>query len=222
MQRTYFADKVQWTKGRPFWSTLAGTVFLFMLVAILVVLAAAAIFAGPPAEAQIAAGSSVVNPNIRTFGATVNACCTGAGGSNYTNATTSYTAVTGLGVTGTTIKDPSILNSYNGPYVSEALHVWWSVNVGKATATTATCALALNGNVLAFTAQTFNVGGAQGILSGVADLNYASGFALSSYSADWNVGTTGETQTVAVYCKSGDTNTLTVYNGDLLVEEHWA
>lgn len=149
----------------------------------------------------------------RAFGV-VSTCCA----TPYTNATTGYTAVTGL-TTGaqTTVYDPGQLVSYNGVPQFDHLWIWWSVNIKKATSTGGTCGLYLNGNQLANSLVAFTPAAwpETGVIGGFYDAYY------TQDTTAFNTGTGGQTQTVAVECKSGDTAVLSVLNGSLSVKERF-
>lgn len=168
----------------------------------------------PPTLAQAQTQAVLDIHSFRAFGAPVSEVL----GSAYTNATTSYTAVTGL-TTGAqqTVYDPSQLVSYNGAYQFDHLWINWSVNIRKATSTGGTCALALNGNILANSATQFTPAAwpETGVINGFYDAFY------SQDTSAFNVGTPGQTQTITVQCKSTDTATLTVLGGNLNVLERF-
>lgn len=186
----------------------------FMAQATAFALACGLLFSSVPGHAQVAAPGVKYIANERAFGTPVSTCCA----TPYTNATTSYTAVTGL-TTGAaaTVYDPSQLISYNGQYQFDHLWIWWSVNIKKATSLGGTCELALNGNALANSATAFTPAAwpETGVIGGFYDAFYAQD------TTAFNTGAGGQTQTVTVQCKSADTAVLTVSNGSLSVKERF-
>ena len=183
-----------------FFSRSAGTA----LVALSLMVAAMVIYAAP-AHAQFAAVPR--QDNTRSFG-----YVTGGPALGYTNATTSYTQVTGATVNNATVNDPGQLSFQNSStYEAETLRVLWSVDAIKATATTGTCGVYLNGVLVARSPRT---------LGGVVNGNIGAYLELSKANGDnMNTGSGTQTQTVALYCKSGDTNTFTVNAFSLNVQE---
>lgn len=162
-------------------------------LAVLLCTAFTANFLAPSAAmAQQFAGRSY---NIRVLGS---ADCT----AGTTFATTSYADCTGASITFTPAKDYATTEAPGTPASVPHLHLLWSADVTKATATTMTCALYVNGAVLAKTARTVTVL-ANASMTSFADVAEA----------------TSGSQTVKVQCKSGDTNTGTVNNGTLYAEE---
>lgn len=125
---------------------------------------------------------------------------------NSTVATT--TPVTMLSVTNTPINDPNATNSagFAGasagqPY--EHLQVTWSADVTKATASTGTCQLFINGAAITNSAKTATSAGGEEAMGGVIDVP----------------NTTTGSQAVILQCKSGDTNTFTINNAQILANE---
>lgn len=127
--------------------------------------------------------------------------CYGESTADTTFATTSYADLTGASCSVTPTRyDPTAAT--NG--VADLLVVTYSLDVTKATATTAVCAVYANGAVVATTARTLNYAAAQGVLAGR--------FIIPN--------STVGAQTVKLQCKSGDTNTATVKLGHWIVEEY--
>jgi hypothetical protein len=126
-----------------------------------------------------------------------------------TFATTSFADLPGSSVTVNPIVDPNSTNAPVGtalgtlgyPLVHE--HIYWSLDVTKATATTGTCGLYINGALVTRTERTINYAAGEGTMGGYEDI----------------VNTTTGSQTVKIQCKSGDTDTFTVNNGTIYVEE---
>lgn len=115
-----------------------------------------------------------------------------------TFATTSYADLAAATVTAKPlVYDPTVNSEY--------LWVVWTADVTKATATSGTCAVYINGAALAKTARTWGwiAAGNNGTIGG--------GFLLSN--------STSGSQTVKLQCKSGDTNVFTVNNAELTVFE---
>jgi len=125
----------------------------------------------------------------------------------YSNATTGYTDVTGSSFTYTpTINDCTtagrLLNI--GATLPCLLKITWSFDVTKATATTGTCAVFVNGAVVATSARLVaSAAGANAVMAGVLVVPV----------------TVVGTQTIKMQCKSADTNAITVNNGHVVVEE---
>ena len=185
---------------KSFMERYAGT----LLVALSLMVAAVVIYAAP-AQAQFAAVPR--QDNTRSFG-----YVTGGPALGYTNATTSYTQVTGATVNNATVNDPGQLSFQNSStYEAETLRVTWSVDAIKATATTGTCGVYLNGSLVTRSPR---------VLGSTANGNIGGYLELSKQNGDnVNTGSGTETQTVALYCKSGDTNTFTVNAFVLNVQE---
>lgn len=119
-----------------------------------------------------------------------------------TFATTSYADLAAATVTVSPVRDPNIVNAPGTPAVVDRLHITWNADVIKATTTTGTCAIYVNGAIVAATARTIDVAAKQGVISGFYDVANS---------------TTGD-QTVKLQCKSGDTAVFTVNQASLLVE----
>jgi hypothetical protein len=154
-----------------------------------------------PALAQNAFVTRI--PNWRSFGDTV--VTTAA---NYSTTTPTVEA----SVVGNTVYDPGILQSQNSSlYVYEHLRVMWSADVSKATSTTGSCAIYLNGAVVAGSVRSAGYAGGEGVLAGYADLSYPAN--------NFNVGSPTQVQTVTLQCYSADTATFTVNRAQLHVDE---
>lgn len=122
-----------------------------------------------------------------------------------TFASTSYADVTGVTVSVPASTAAVAYGETNAPgtptrYVR--LKITWAATGSKATALTGTCAVYVNGAVLATTARVIDVA-AQGTMAGVV---------LVARTSD-------AAQTVKLQCKSADTAVFTVTNSALLVEE---
>lgn len=87
----------------------------------------------------------------------------------------------------------------------EKIRVWWSADVSKATATTGYCELYVNGALYAPSKRTSGLFANTYTLSGVTDIT----------------NTVTGAQTVKVQCASADTNTLTINQASMLVQEAW-
>lgn len=122
-----------------------------------------------------------------------------------TFATTSYADLPAATVTFNPMVDPTVRVYPGGPYNTDYVIASFSADVSKATSTTGTCALYVNGAILAKTARTVTTGAGQ-----------------SSISFAYTVpNTLATSQTVKVQCKSGDTAVFTVNNANLVVRERW-
>lgn len=122
-----------------------------------------------------------------------------------TFATTSYADVTGATVSvpaSTAAVAYAETNAPGTPTRYVRLKITWAATGSKATTLTGTCAVYVNGAVLATTARIIDVA-AQGTMSGVV---------LVARTSD-------AAQTVKLQCKSADTAVFTVTNSALLVEE---
>lgn len=125
--------------------------------------------------------------------------------SAYSNATTSYTDVTGSSFTYTpTINDCTTAGRVLNIGATRAclLKITWSFDVTKATATTGSCAVYVNGAVVAASAR-FAASALRQTIAGVLVVPV----------------TVVGTQTIKMQCISADTNALTVNNGHVVVEE---
>jgi hypothetical protein len=150
------------------------------------------------AVALVAAQNQYTTPNVRlvAFGDIT-------GG--YSNATTSYTDVTGSSFTYTPPRNDCTTAGqvlFIGQSYACLIKVTWSFDVTKATATTGSCAVFVNGAVVANSAR-FASSAARQTIGGVLVV------------ANTVVGT----QTIKMQCISADTNALTVTNGHVVVED---
>lgn len=173
-----------------------------LLLAPLVALAAFAALA-TPAAAAITTFTENTPPNIYLQ-------CDGDATAASTFATTSYADLAGNVCTFTPHRNDPTGASLQGAGLSSSttafadqIEVLWTGDVTKATATTGTCAVYVNGAVVASSARTASSSGGEENL------------AWSGLLANATVGQ----QTVKVQCKSGDTNTFTVNNAHLTVLE---
>jgi hypothetical protein len=143
-----------------------------------------------PALAQSAQVTRI--PNWRSFGDTA--------------------VTTAASVVNSTVYDPGVLQSQNSSlYVPEHLRVMWTADVTKATSTTGSCAIYLNGTVVPGSVRTEGYAGGEGVLAGYADLSYPAN--------NFNVGSPTQVQTVTLQCYSADTATFTVNRAQLHVDE---
>lgn len=143
----------------------------------------------PPAFAQ-----TVVPPQVRMVGF-ANATA------SQTFATTSYADLAAATLTFTPTILPSQTEAPATPTRYTYIKVDWSADVIKATTTTGTCAVYVNGAVVAASSRTIDVAAKQGVISG-------------SYTV---ANTVSGAQTVKLQCKSGDTAVLTVNTAQMAV-----
>lgn len=167
--------------------------FWAMLIAFLVVLALG--FA-TPSLAQETRAQRLLNERFIGFpDATVNS----------TFNTTSYVDLPGATVTFNPMVDPTVSGYYGGPLQLDYIVVLFTADVSKATATSGTCALYVNGAVLAKSERTAT------FAAGASSLAFA--YVVPN--------TLATSQTVKVQCKSADTNVFTVADAQLQVRERW-
>lgn len=125
----------------------------------------------------------------------------------YANSTTGYTDVTGSSFTYTpSVNDCTtagrVLNT--GRTFACLIEVEWSLDVTKSTATTGTCAVYVNGAIVATSARLVaSAAGVNAVMAGVLVV----------------ANTTVGTQTIKLQCKSADGNAITVNNGHVVVSE---
>jgi hypothetical protein len=167
-------------------------------------LAAACILAGTLASSPAMAVVALSNASSRV--STMDSKIIAYGDvSAYSNATTSYTDVTGSNFTYTpTVNDCTTAGRVLNIGATRAcyLKVTWSFDVTKATATTGSCAVFANGAVIAASAR-FAASTLRQTIGGVLVVPV----------------TVVGTQTIKMQCISADTNALTVNNGHVVVEE---
>jgi hypothetical protein len=120
-----------------------------------------------------------------------------------TFATTAYADLVAATAVVTPTFDPNQILAPGVPTTVDYIHVSYSMDVSKATATTGTCAAFVNGAVVAKTARTVN--------SAAGNVAMSGDFYI--------VNTTTGSQTVKLQCKSGDTNIFSVNNAHMIVEE---
>jgi hypothetical protein len=120
-----------------------------------------------------------------------------------TFATTSFADLPGATLTLTPQVDPNRVEAPGTPAIADNIVVEFTADVTKATATTGTCGIFVNGAQLAKTART--------VTSAAGESSIAFVGAIAN--------TTTGAQTVKVQCKSGDTNVFTVNQGTLRVVE---
>lgn len=120
-----------------------------------------------------------------------------------TFATTSYADLPGSSITFTPSRDPTTAAFQNGPTITQRLRVLWNLDAIKATTTTLTCALYVNGAVVAASARTIDVAAKNAVMGGLWEGQL----------------TTAGSQVVKLQCKSGDTAVGTVNFGYLIADE---
>lgn len=135
-------------------------------------------------------------PNIREVG-------TATPTANSTFSTTSFALLPGATVTYVPSRDPNQLWAPGEPVVPPHLHLFFNAEASKATATYGACEFYYNGALVPATARQITSAAGSGDLTIVADVTE----------------TVSGSQSVQVWCASGDTNTFTVVAGTLLVEE---
>jgi hypothetical protein len=136
------------------------------------------------------------NPNLKPLGTvTVTA--------NSTFTTTSFVLLPGSSLTYTPSRDPNQLCAPGESCPAPHLHVILNVAASKSTASYGVCELYANGALITTTAR---------------QTNYAAGQQDLTIFADITESVSGS-QTVSVYCASGDTNTFTVIGGQAYYEE---
>ena len=121
-----------------------------------------------------------------------------------TFATTSYADLALATLTFTPTIDPTIVEAGVVTHVSR-VQVRWSADVSKATATTGSCAIFVNGAIVANTERFSASAAGRNSIDGIIDV------ALTSAAS----------QVVKLQCRSGDTNVFTVNNASLWVEERY-
>lgn len=120
-----------------------------------------------------------------------------------TFATTAFADLANTSVAFTPAADPNRLEAPGTNLWPDYIHVSFSMDVSKATATTGSCGVFVNGAELAKTTRTVSSAASQVSMNG--------DFYIPN-------STTG-VQTVKLQCKSGDTNVFTVTNAHMIVEE---
>lgn len=123
----------------------------------------------------------------------------------YSNATTSYTDVTGSSFTYTPPRNDCTAAGqvlFGGQSYACLIRVVWSFDVTKATATTGNCGVFINGAIVAASIRTATNPNRQAIGGVLVVANTVVG-----------------TQTIKMQCVSGDTNAFTVNLGHVIVED---
>lgn len=120
-----------------------------------------------------------------------------------TFATTAFADLAATSVVFTPHGDPNRAEAPGTLLWPDYIHVSFSMDVSKATATTGACGVFVNGAELAKTTRTVSSSAGQVAMSG------------DFYIPDTVTGV----QTVKLQCKSGDTNVFTVNNAHMIVEE---
>lgn len=121
---------------------------------------------------------------------------------NYTNATTTASDITGASITIPKSSKPLTGNSTGASATASAIRVCYYADAGKATATTGTITVLVNGVSVAGAARTINTAAVRGSLS-------------ACYVVARPVATS---LVVKLQGVSADTNTFTVYNAELSAE----
>jgi hypothetical protein len=105
----------------------------------------------------------------------------------------------------TPINDPNAVNfpgyTLGGPY--EHLRISWSADVTKATSTTGSCSIYVNGAVYTPSQRAIGYAGGEGVISGVLDV------------ADTVTGA----QNVQLQCNSADTAAFTINRASMSIDE---
>lgn len=170
--------------------------FISLHRAVACVLAALALCIG----LQVPAYAQVTGPNraaVYRLWAVMDATAT------QTFATTSFADLAATSVVFTPKADPNRLEAPGTIIYPDYIHVSFSMDVSKATATNGACGIFVNGAELAKTTRTVTSAAGQTTLNG-----------------DFYIpNTTTGAQTVKLQCKSGDTNVFTVNNAHMIVEE---
>lgn len=168
----------------------------------LAVLASPAFLSVAPADAAVA----VVSQSRASMAPTVKLMAYGDVTAASTYATTSYADVTGSSFTFTpTLNDCTtaarVLNT--GATRPCLIQIQWSLDVTKATTLTGTCAVYVNGAIVAASARTVDVAAKESTMGGLIVVP----------------NTVVGTQTIKLQCKSADTAVLTVNFGHVAVWE---
>jgi hypothetical protein len=153
--------------------------------------AAMCVLAAAPVQAARVSNSAVIGAVDATASSTF--------------ATTSYADLPAATITFTPQVDPNRSEAPGTPIPADNIVVEFTADVSKATATTGTCAVFLNGAIVAKTARTIASAAGEGSMAFVGAL----------------ANTTTGSQTLKVQCKSGDTNTFTVLNAHLRATESY-
>jgi hypothetical protein len=120
-----------------------------------------------------------------------------------TFATTSFADLAGATLSLTPQVDPNRAEAPGTPIQADTILVEFNADVIKATATTGTCGVFVNGAIVTKFNRSIDFAAKQGTMTIVAPIP----------------NTTTGAQTVKIQCKSGDTNVFTVNNGVLRVVE---
>lgn len=115
---------------------------------------------------------------------------------------TTYADLAGASCSFTPNRDPDIVEAGGTPAAVERLRITASIDGSKATSTTGSCSLYVNGAVVAATERFIATAAGRGTLSWVYDV------AVSGEDA----------QTVKMQCRSGDTAVFTVNTGFMVVD----
>lgn len=121
-----------------------------------------------------------------------------------TFATTSYADLAAATLTFTPTIDPTIVEAGGATVThTERVHVWWNADVSKATGTTGSCAIYVNGAIVAATERFSHFSAGRNTISGIYDVTL----------------TSAASQVVKVQCRSADTSVFTVTAAGLYAEE---
>lgn len=120
-----------------------------------------------------------------------------------TFAVTSYADLAAAAISYTPRNDPAEVNAPGTPARLSRAHITWSADVSKATGTTGSCAIYVNGAIVAGTERFSHFSAGRNSIGGFYDVTL--------------VGAT--TQTVKLQCHSADTSVFTVNTGNIYVEE---
>lgn len=116
---------------------------------------------------------------------------------------TTYADLASTPILFTPTQDPAKTGAPGTPATVERAHILWFADVSKATATTGSCAIFVNGAVIASTERFVASAGGRDTIGGFLDVQVVGAV----------------TQTIKLQCRSADTNVLTVNNASIYVEE---
>lgn len=170
---------------------------LGVLVVALMLLVFITGLAGLPGHASAQVPTRI--PTIRPLGSTQVTAAS-------TFATTSYAALPASSISFIPARDPNQLCAPGEPCPVPHLHITANLDVTKATATTGTCVIVANGAAITNTARTVTSAAGESTMALFADVTES-------------VTYTGTPLTVSLECKSGDTDTFTVNNGQVYADE---
>lgn len=170
---------------------------LGMLFAMLIGVVLLGVIAPITANAQVLqSGRQLGNSRVITFKDATAA---------QTFATTSYADLALATVTFTPSVDPNAAPFNGAPNYVDNLRVVFAIDGTKATSTTGSCAVYVNGAILAKTERFISSAAGRGTIAG--------DFIIPN--------TTTAAQTVKLQCRSGDSAVFTVNNAHMIVTESW-